>query len=204
MAPSFLAKLPDHFKGSLSLSLSLPQQEFEEEVLDTFRSLIYKTIHRESSVTRGQNCDGRLIESDLVLCDISSSSGESHAIYRATVYSTPNYTTEMLTGLLEELVSTTELHDFMQLDTACPLRLHITSEPLCSSDISKQPTPTTGCPRTDPRAASSNCSCEKESEGTTVTLPVLATALVAELLLIVFVAMVFTAIYLLVRRRRYR
>jgi hypothetical protein len=190
------------------------QEETELHILDTFRLAIYQTIYndRESSIDSQDDHKQELIQKDFIICEMqSSSSEESRAVYRATLYSTPNHTVEIINSLLEKQI---EAGNFfanpafpgLQIDTACPVNLRMGSDPLCNgADVSK---PNTDCPRSDPSAkdpltASGNCSSEGESGAAEVTLPVLVTALVAELFLVVFVGMVVVVVVTAIRKKRY-
>ena len=190
------------------------QEETELHILDTFRLAIYQTIYndRESSIDSQDDHKQELIQKDFIICEMqSSSSEESRAVYRATLYSTPNHTVEIINSLLEKQI---EAGNFfanpafpgLQIDTACPVNLRMGSDPLCNgADVSK---PNADCPRSDPSAkdpltASGNCSSEGESGAAEVTLPVLVTALVAELFLVVFVGMVVVVVVTAIRKKRY-
>ena len=161
--------------------------------MDVFRLFIHQTIYNditENSVFGKQQELGELVESDLIFC--VDNSGESQAIYRATVYSTPNHTVKMFTTLLEQEIVSGEFQDHMQIDTSCPVRIHMTSEPLCS-DSSKAST--SDC---------HNCSCSNEDESTgVITLPLLVASLLAVLLLSTLTYLSIVAVVLLIRRRRY-
>lgn len=193
---------------SLILSQSSHQEETEREVLDVFRLFIHQTIYNdiiENSVLREQQELGGLVESDLIFCDDDSSSGDSQAIYRATVYSTPNHTVQMFTTLLEQQIVSGEFNDHIQIDASCPVRIHMTSEPLCSDNSNPS---TTDCPKTDititdSLTGTSNCSCGDEGESTgVITLPLLMASLLAVLLLSIFIYLSIVAVVLLIRRRR--
>lgn len=188
--------------GSYSVFLSpLDQQETEVEVLEIFRHVIQQTC-----TNRDSDLQDTLIHTDFVLCQHSSiSSKESSAIYRATLYSTPNYTVQIINSLLEDYIRDGEFSDNpvlsgFQVDKTCPTSLHMDSEPLCSNPE---------CPdgvinvQTSSLSSTSNCSCEMESEDMVVTLPLLVAALVAELFLMLFVVMFVAALVIGIRRRRY-
>lgn len=183
----------------LCFSLS-SQQETEVEVLEIFRHVI-----RQTCTDRDSDLQDTLIHRDFVLCEHSSiSSKESRAIYRATLYSTPNYTVQIISSLLEEYIRDGEFSDNpllsgFQVDKTCPTTLHMSSEPLCGNE----------CPdsvikvQTGSLGSTSNCSCEMESEDMVVTLPLLVAALVAELFLMLFVLMFVATLVIGIRRRRY-
>ena len=177
--------------------------------------------------------NGELIQNDFVICEESSSTGQSQAVYRATIYSTPNHTAQSISSLIEDQMLS-GVYPGLHIDTECPRSLHLSSEPLCGGSTTTKP-PTTDCPdassskppltnsttkppTTDcPDASSSkppltnslsvpesNCSCTSDGEtNKVVTVPILVTALVAELVLIVFVGLLFVAVAMVVRRRRY-
>ena len=157
---------------------------------------------------RHEGGDGELIGQDFVFCDSDLTSRQSQAVYRATVHSTPHHSIEMIVSLIEDQVLKGD-EVGLQIDTECPVRPSLASAPLCGEE--EQPA-TTDCPKSDPTSqpqthtlgAGSNCSlCEEERRGSSpVTLPVLVTALVAELFLFIFVGMAAVAIVLLVKRRR--
>lgn len=148
---------------------------------------------------------GALIKTDFVLCEHSSiSSKESKAVYRATLYSTPNITVQIIGSLLEERIKSGEFAENpvltgFQVDKTCPTSLHMGSEPLCSDPE---------CSDSNVKIAlsgslsSNNCSCETDNkDDVVVTLPLVVTALVAELFLIVFVFMCIAALVIAIRRR---
>ena len=140
---------------------------------------------------------------------LSSTSGESTAVYRAALYSTPNHTVEIINSLLEKQIEAGNFfaNPDLQIDTVCPMKLHMISDPLCSgADV---PKPTVECSKSDsgisnPLSASGNCSLEggSTSEAVEVTLPVLVTALVAELFLIVFVVMAVVVVVMALRKKK--
>lgn len=169
--------------------------------------MIQQTIHsdRDCSIQRGG-----VIQNDLLICESSiTSSKESRAVYRATVYTSPNHTAQIISSLIEKQVVAGEFSDELtdfEVDTACPVGLRMGSEPLCTDDpdLIKQPVE---CPKADSSSkdspsTSSTSSCG-DSEAAVVTLPVLVAILIVELLLIVSLMMVAVAVVMVVRRRRY-
>lgn len=171
------------------------------EVLGIFRHVIQQTC-----TDRDSDLQDTLIHTDFVLCEHSTIiSKESSAIYRATLYSTPNYTVQIINSLLEEYIREGKFSDNpvlsgFQVDKTCPTSLHMGSEPLCNNPE---------CPdavinvHTSSLGSTSNCSCEMDSEEMVVTLPLLIAALVAELFLMLFVVMFVAALVIGIRRRRY-
>ena len=161
------------------------------------------------------NQQGGSIQTDLVLCEGSGGGGtdsstESRAVYRATLYSTPNHTVQLISSLIEELIVAGDLsHDAtlpdLQIDTACPVSLRMGSEPLCSEPDDAKPNEDCLKPdpgdkiQTDSLQTPQNCSCE---EAAVVTLPVLMTALAAELILIVSFLLLVVIVVMVVRRRK--
>jgi hypothetical protein len=180
----------------------------EVEVLDAFRRAIYEAIYGD---VKDDDRGRELIERDFVLCE-DSSSGGSQAVYRGSVFSSPGLTTETISRLLEQQVVTGELSGVV-VDKTCPVSLFRTSEPLC------RPPPSTqhqdldkDCQKRDQGtktvagslATTTNCTSRQlADEDTTVTVPLLAMALVAELFLVVFVVLLVTASVMVVRRRRW-
>ena len=178
------------------------------EVLDAFRRAIYEAIYGD---VKDDDRGRELIERDFVLCE-DSSSGGSQAVYRGSVFSSPGLTTETISRLLEQQVVTGELSGVV-VDKTCPVSLFRTSEPLC------RPPPSTqhqdldkDCQKRDQGtktvagslATTTNCTSRQlADEDTTVTVPLLAMALVAELFLVVFVVLLVTASVMVVRRRRW-
>ena len=156
------------------------------------------------------NDGGReLIERDFVLCENSSSSAGSHAVYRASVFSSPDLTTEAIRSLLEEGVATGRLSELL-VDKTCPVSVSRASQPICrpaeNTDSSKDCDKPSESPETNTVTGSltntDNCTCrEPVGEEVVVTVPLLVTALVAELFLVVFVVLLVTAVVMVVRRR---
>ena len=186
-------------------------------MLEVFRRVIHHTVYGDRD-TNLLNQQGGSIQTDLVLCEGSGggdggtdSSTESRAVYRATLYSTPNHTVQLISSLIEELIVAGDLsHDAtlsdLQIDTACPVSLRMGSEPLCSEpDDAKpnedclKPDPGDKIQQTDSLQMSQNCSCE---EAAVVTLPVLVTAMAAELILIVSFILLVVTVVMVVRRRK--
>lgn len=179
------------------------QKETEIEVLEIFRHVIRQTCSNRD--TDLQDVYKAPIHRDFVLCENTISNKDSTAIYRATLYSTPNYTLQAISSLLKEYIRDGEFSDNpvlsgFQMDKTCPTSLHMGSEPLCSNSE---------CPgsivkvETGSLGSASNCSCERDSEDVVVTLPLLVAALVAELFLMLFVVMFVAAVVIGIRRRRY-
>ena len=176
------------------------------EVLDAFRRAIYEAIYGDmKDDDRGRG----LIERDFVLCE-DSSSGGSQAVYRGSIFSSPGLTTETISHLLEQQVITGELSGVV-VDKACPVSLFRTSEPLCRSAPTQHQDLDKDCQKRDQGttivagslATTTNCTCRQLADReTTVTVALLATALVAELFLVVFVILLVTASVMVVRRRR--
>ena len=173
------------------------------EVLDAFRRAIYEAIYGDTK----DDDMGR--ERDFVLCE-DSSSGGSQAVYRGSVFSSPGLTTETISRLLEQQVVTGELSGVV-VDKTCPVSLFRTSEPLCRPSTQHQDLDK-DCQKRDQGtktvagslATTTNCTSRQlADEDTTVTVPLLAMALVAELFLVVFVVLLVTASVMVVRRRRW-
>lgn len=177
-------------------------------MLEIFRHVIQQTTcsDRDDGLQDDlQDVYRVLIKTDFVLCEQSTiSSKESRAVYRATLYSSPNNTVQIISSLLENLIKDGEFTDNavltgFQVDKTCPTSLHRGSEPLCSDP---------DCPDSNVKLAltgslssPNNCSCETDNSDVVVTLPLVITALVAELFLIVFVIMFVAALVIGIRRR---
>ena len=190
------------------MSVVSAQEEIEAEALSVFRAILYQAVFSDTGHMGGDDRGRELIERDSVFCEDGSSDG-SWAVYRASVYSSPNHTTETVISLLEQRVASGELLN-LQMDKTCPLHLLRTSEPLCGP--AHPPEPDKNCHKsgtaTEPRAnslTSTNCTCERvcNDDQPVVTIPLLVTALVAELFLMVFVGLLVVTVVLVVRRRRW-
>ena len=171
------------------------QVETEREALERFRSSIRQAICSEGD-HKSDDYRGRdLIEKDFVICEEGAS---SQAVYRASVYTSPLVTTDTITSILQERVYSGSVSG-LEVDPTCPVRLHTASQPLC-----RPLTPPRDC-ETVTTALADPLSFEEEEGGQqpVVTVPLLVSALVAELFLFIFVSLSVTAVVLLVRRRRW-
>ena len=182
-----------------------PQEQTESQVLKIFRYMTLRAIHG------AEECELHLeqIGQDLVLCEAGGTSGTSSAVYRATLYSTPNRTTQLVRSLVEQQVvggdaSNDPILSALQVDSTCPVSIQLGSEPLCGNHGGEKPT---DCTKLDNQIRplpqqTENCSCQQEAESGMVPVPVVVAALAAELLLMVCFLMMVLATVLIVRRRR--
>ena len=163
-----------------------------------FRCTVYHAIYK------GTDC--RLqelgVHADSLHCENSDSL--SNAVYRATIYSTPNHSVQYIHLMVEQLVSEgggLSSDVVLRLDSACPVSVQLDSQPLCRGASDEKPTK--NCPNSNHVQTNSIRPEESVCEEAVVTVPVLVSALVAELFLLVCVLLLTVVIALLVQRKRY-
>lgn len=158
-----------------------------------------------------EECELHLEEigQDLVLCEGGSTSATSNAVYRATLYSAPNRTTQLVRSLVEQQVlggdvSNDPILSALQVDSTCPVNIQLGSEPLCGNQATEKPT---DCTKLDNQIRplpqqTENCSCQQGTGSGMVPVPVVVAALAAELLLMVCFLLMVLATVLIIHRRR--
>lgn len=150
-----------------------------------FRSVIVRAITSQC----GCAYQDSLLTKDIILCEAGS---PTWATFRATLMSTETCTAVQLLQCLQDWVfhqsdvqGTPDASTTIDIDRSCPVRVRLSSAPLCSS-----------------RAVSGQTSPNRTE--TCIGIPVFVATLVAVLLLVAAITMAVIVVALLVNSRRHK
>ena len=190
----------------MTLGVLLLQEKTEMQVLKVFRNMVMKAIHgsEECKLHKEQ------IVQDMVFCESDSLAVTVNAVYRAILYTTPNHTAAQVQSLVQRFIREGDLSgdailSAFQVDTTCPAKVDLLSQPLCHHRTENKPTE---CPKLINAIErlplqTGNCSCQNDkTEGVMVPIPIVVAAMGAELaLMVVFLLIILLTLMVLQRRR---
>ena len=190
----------------MTLSVPLLQEETEIKILNIFRYMVMRAIHgsEECKLHKEQ------IVKDIVFCESNSLAVTANAVYRAIIYTTPNHTASQIQSHVQQFIREGDLSgdallSVFQVDTTCPVKVDLWSQPLCHRRTENKPTE---CPKLINAIErlplqTGNCSCQNDkTEGVMVPVPIVVAAMGAELaLMVVFLLIILLTLMVLQRRR---